>query len=201
MMSDTQDEIIWKLERKKSISALYSHIAYFSLFCVFLYILLTYFTTPENLKDLLAFLALTFFVCYIARDFYYSLNLKTMYIENNHLFIEKYLGKNIVLPLGDFIIFHRMPFYFNFMFIGDYSIESIRKHSLFPMYFFLEGYNTNVDEIQTLLKPFIVDYLLKCDEKAYNKFKIFYGCASIKDQYSIDYKEIDRLREEKQNND
>ncbi|WP_334085381.1 hypothetical protein [Helicobacter typhlonius] len=137
-MSDTQDEITWKLERKKSILALYSHTAYFSLFCVFLYILLTYFTTPENLKGLLTFLALTFFVCYIARDFYYSLNLKTMYIENNNLFIEKYLGKNIVLPLGDFIIFHRMPFYFNFMFIGDYSIESIRKHSLFPIYFFLK---------------------------------------------------------------
>lgn len=197
---NSSDKVIWRLQRRKSLLAIYSHITYFSVLGLFLYILIAYSHRIDSFSSFLAFFCIFIFMLYVAREFYYSLNLKTIYLStDNNIYIKKYLGRDIIMPLGSFIFFHRITIQGNIMGIGDYSIEAIDNHSFFPIYFFLESANTNVSEIQSLIKPYIIDYLLKCNEKAYNKFKVFYSDSSIKCQYDIDYKEIDKLREEAKN--
>ncbi|KPH49720.1 hypothetical protein [Helicobacter pullorum] len=193
------DEIIWELERKINFFIILAYIFYFCIIVGFTYILTIYIIPNiDNWKSIFVFLFLIFGIIFLGREMYFSLNLKKMYILGNNLFIEKYLGQGLKLPLDEIIIFEKRTYNKNFVAASIQEIASISHHTTI-YYFFMESGSTNTNEIKPALKPYILDYLLKCDKKSYDEFKIYYHRHNIQHQYNIDYDTIDNLRKEKEN--
>lgn len=195
------DEIIWELKQNITILFLLGYLFYLSMIFGFMYILIIYMIPNiiHDWKPIFISLFLIYGIICLSREIYYSLNLKTMYITKDNLFIKKYLGQDLELALKDCIIFTRMVTgAVNIAGVSTCEINTINNHS--TLYIFLESSNTNIEETNILLKPFIINHLLNCNEKSYNQFKIRYRDVSIKRMYDIDYKDIDKLREQKANN-
>ncbi len=130
------------------------------------------------------------------------LNQKNVYITKDKLFIEKYLGKTIVLPLGTFYTY-RISTIWGFTTgmssaILLHKIECDNKLS-FIIQSFIEPFGTNnLDELYSLLLPKIEDSLLELDNNAYAKLKTQINIVgNINPQ--IDFNKIDKLREEQSN--
>ena len=193
------DEIIWELKRKVNFFIVFAYIFYLCIIVGLICILAIYIIPNiDNWKSIFIFLFLVFGIIFLGREVYYSLNLKKIYILGNNLFIEKYLGQDLKLPLNEIIIFEKRTYNKNFAAVSTQEIASISHHTTI-YYFFMESGSTNTNEIKPILQPYVVSYLLKCNEKSYNDFKIYYSKESIRHQYSIDYDEIDRLRKERKN--
>lgn len=196
-LDSNNDEIIWELKRSINILIFLGYLFYLSMILGFTIILFVYmFPNINKWQNILASLFLIFGIISLSREIYFSLNLKRMYIANNKLFINKYLGQDLELALKDCIIFTKMvTAAVNIAGVSTCEINTINTHS--TLYIFLESCSTNIDEASVLLKPYIVNYLINCDKQAYNKFKIIYQASSLKNQYDIDYKKIEQIRKEK----
>ena len=193
------DEIIWELKQNINISILLGYLFYLSMLIGFAIIIFVYiFPNINNWQNILVCLFLVFAIICLSREMYNSLNLKRMYIAKDTLFINKYLGQDLELALKDCIIFTRMVTgAVNIVGVSTCEINTISTHS--TLYVFLESINTNIDETHILLKHHIINYLISCDRRAYDKFKIIYQASSLKYQYGIDYKEIEQIRGVKSN--
>ena len=132
---------------------------------IYIYILIIYIITSiYDWKSIFAFLFLIFGIIYLGREIYYSLNLKTMYIAKNKLFIHKYLGQGLELALKDCIIFQKMVTdATNVAGVSTCEINTINTHS--TLYIFLESNSTNIDETSILLRPHVVNYLVNVINK------------------------------------
>lgn len=194
------DEIIWELKQNITILFLLGYLFYLSIIFGFMYILIIYMIPNiiHDWKPIFISLFLIYGIICLSREIYYSLNLKTMYITKDNLFIKKYLGQDLELALKDCIIFTRMVTgAVNIAGVSTCEINTINNHS--TLYIFLESSSNNIEETNILLKPFIINHLLNCNEKSYNQFKIYYSREDIRYQYNIDYDAIDILRKEKDN--
>lgn len=194
------DEIVWELNQNITILFLLGYLFYLSMIFGFMYILIIYMIPNiiHDWKPIFISLFLIYGIICLSREIYYSLNLKTMYITKDNLFIKKYLGQDLELVLKDCIIFTRMVTgAVNIAGVSTCEINTINNHS--TLYIFLESSSNNIEETNILLKPFIINHLLNCNEKSYNQFKIYYSREDIRYQYNIDYDAIDILRKEKDN--
>ena len=194
------DEIVWELKRKINFFIILAYIFYLCIIVGFTYMII--YKIPDidirDWKSILICLFLIFGIAFFSRQIYYSLNLKRMYVAKNKLFINKYLGQDLRLPLDEIMIFEKRAYTGNLAGVSTHEIASISHHTK-VYYFFIESNSTNTDEIKPILKPYIVDYLLKCDEKSYYEFTFYYSKVEVLYQYDIDYNVIDNLRKEKDN--
>ena len=199
------DEIIWELERNINppilkplayLSILWSYSFRFILIGLGVFTIYLAFFKVGGWRTILLFLFAILMIYAVGGSLLQSLNCKTIYLTKKNLCIKRYIGSDITLCLGCFIIYRL--WIRKLSFDDDYAIELFECNK--RIYEFLDCLHTNIDEIYPILKPYILDYLLKCNEKSYYKFQLHYSKPSILYKYDIDYKEIDKLRKEKEKN-
>ena len=195
------DEIIWQLKRKSHVG--FRLIKLWSCFIAFIYIAVSLFVIflpfvitrdVSNaglflwiLCTLLIIVGFGSFLKLILESIVCHLNTKDMYLTNKKIYIIRHIGSNIEAPLGSFIIY------------SDFMPYNVQNRQSF--YYVIDFADSNICDIFPLMKPAIVDYLLKCEIKEFRKFFILYSAhiGNAYQKYNIDYKELERLREEKQN--
>lgn len=190
------EEIVWELEREPLHKVILAYFLFYGLYLF--YILFALWIMYENIESpllLIIFILITSF--FIIRIFY-NLNLKAFYFTSNNLIIKKYIGKNIILPLGEFYIIHGRASSLGLDISDVIGVYMIPKDML-PRYYFTDFY-TNIDKAIDIIKPYIENYCLTIDENIYQAFKhTSFINNEIKDDY-IDFDKIDTLRKEQTNN-
>ena len=196
MSMETNDEIIWELKRTKNlffcINFLWSILFRFCVSCFLIYIVFVYF-------DKLHFLIFVFIALII---FYYlfgiilSINLKTIQITYNNFILKKYIGSDIILPLGSFYICEEDEI-IKISFDTIITIRKLAIKAILPKYFFIDFSNTNIQEIYETIKPYIKNSLIQMNQNDYNCFKNN-SKDGLPNNY-INFCEIDILRKEQDN--
>ena len=193
------DEIVWELKRTKNIffciNFLWSMLFRFCVLCFLAYIVFVYFDKLHFLILLPIALIMLYYLFGVAL----SLNLKTIQITHNNFILKKYIGSDIILPLGSFYICEEDEI----IKISFDTIIAIRKLAIkatFPKYFFIDFGNTNIQEIYETIKPYIKNSLIQMNQSDYDYFK---NNSLFKDGLPsnyIDFDKIDKLRKEKEKN-
>ena len=197
------DKILWTY-KTNCIGFFVSTILLFSLsiFCCFVVVKGIEKYLNRNDADLFMTLLLiiaTLVCIYPAYILLRLLNQKNIYITKDKLFIEKYLGKTIILSLGTFYASPQSPIWVWSYAVGMTSMILLYKIQpkcpLIPESSFIVPFGANnLDEFYNLLLPKIETYLSTLKEKDYIKCKI---SIDIDDGMNgkIDFKKIDKLRE------
>lgn len=90
------------------------------------------------------------FIIYL-REIYLTLNLKSMYIQHNNLIITRYIGNDIIAPLGSFYI-RKITNIFTYMY-ADSLCMPIVNNKLGGIYTFLNPLcQTNIFDINNIAK-------------------------------------------------
>ncbi len=206
------DEILWQLKRKSNVG--FRLVKLWSCFIAFIYITVSLFviflpfviTRDVSNAGLFLWILCTLLIVFgfgsflklILESIVCHLNTKDMYLTNKNLYIIRHIGSNIEAPLGSFIIYSDfMPY--NVSFTDIYEVSLIQNRQSF--YNVIDFADSNICDIFPLMKSAIVDYLLNCEIKEFRKFFILYSThiGNAYQKYDIDYKELERLRKEKQN--
>lgn len=200
------EEIVWEMRRSFHIGNKIYRI-YFLIISIIVCSGITY-TIFWTASPLNGFRGL-FLILFVLVGYYVFLseilglfNFKRLYITDNHLIIEKYIGKKAILQLGSFYAHSsRLP--------TNPSSPKLTKDLCLT--FFLQNKEFRIDEsnlsydnttdelvnkLNVIFEPYITQYLLNLDEKQYSKVK---NDTFIKNEISY-FKEIDKLREEQTNN-
>ena len=109
------------------------------------------------------------FIIYL-REIYLTLNLKSMYIQHNNLIITRYIGNDIIAPLGSFYI-RKITNIFTYMY-ADSLCMPIVNNKLGGIYTFLNPLcQTNIFDINNIAKEQI-EYNLtyNINDTIYNYF-------------------------------
>ena len=207
------DEIIWELKHKKSIGFFYSWFAR----CVFFfggiyYIIIgtqKYLSRDDNgllISVILLVLAILWFFA-SPLLIYKTLNVRKILIKNNNLILQKYIGKNINLPLGTFFIDIRNPTWVAALLVCD-NVEIVDFHGKnFYTLQLLENNIENLNQLYIILNPYINDFLCSLDKDNYHKaYNIllpitqnFHSNLYIEKNKQFSLDKIENLRKEKEN--
>ncbi len=125
-----------------------------------------------------------------------SINIKTIQITTNNFILQKYIGSDMVLPLGTFYMCEEDEI-IKISFDTIIAIRPLTIQSILPKYFFIDFSNTNIQEIYEIIKPCIKNSLIQMNENDYNCFKNN-SKDGLPNNY-INFCEIDILRKEKNN--
>lgn len=165
------------------------------LFAVFIIkIIDKYLLERYDIQSFVAIIVLLLCLLYLLLGIVKSLNFKKLYVTKNMLIIKKYLGQDIMLPLGSFCVYESND-YVGVIFFNDtidfLGFDTKIKYSLFQ----IEFANDTCKKINEILKPYIISYLSNLKDEEYLDIK------SPKNIFgSIPYfDEIDKLRKEKEN--
>lgn len=128
------DEIVWELKHKKTLGFFWSWIArvgYFTIGAVFIVVGLEKYFSKENNGLLISVILLVLIILWFFTSpllIYKTLNARKIFIKNNNLILQKYIGKDIDLPLGTFFIDIRNPTWVATLLVCD-NVE-IQLHNL-----------------------------------------------------------------------
>ena len=125
-----------------------------------------------------------------------SINIKTIQITTNNFILQKYIGSDMVLPVGTFYMCEEDEI-IKISFDTIIAIRPLTIQSILPKYFFIDFSNTNIQEIYEIIKPYIKNSLMQMNENDYNCFKNN-SKDGLPNNY-INFCEIDILRKEKNN--
>ncbi|RDU59497.1 hypothetical protein CQA53_11405 [Helicobacter didelphidarum] len=192
------DEIIWELEKNRNLTTKLGQFWFYGLRIVFAIFIIKiidkYLLGRYDIQAFIATIILLLCLLYLLSGVVKSINFKKLYITNNTLVIKKYLGQDIVLPLGSFCIYESND-YIGVIFFNDtidfLGFDKKIKYSLFQ----IEFADDTCKKISEILKPHIISYLSSLKDKDYLNIK------SPKNIFgSIPYfDEIDSLRKEANN--
>lgn len=203
------DEIVWEMKRSFHIGNKIYRI-YFLIISIIVCSSITHaiFWTASPLNGfrglfLILFVLVTYYL--FLSQILGLFNFKRLYITNNYLIIEKYIGKKAILQLGSFYAHSsRLPTNTNPSnpkLTNDLCLTFFSQNNEFRIDESNLSYDNTIDELanklNVIFEPYITQYLLNLDEKQYSKVK---NDTFIKNEISY-FKEIDKLREEKRNND
>lgn len=194
------DEIIWELERKKNflicLNIFWSYFVRCGIIGFCLFIVYLAFTRDKDWIFILLFLFAIFTIYSFGKDLLQYLNCKTIYLTEKNLCIKKYIGDDIVLSLGSFIIYSFWSFK-KLSFDTEYAIELFERKK--RVYSFLNSFNTNIDEIYPILQAYIENYLINAEERVYLLAKRNGWHKNGTPLNYLDFDKIDKLRKEKEN--
>ncbi|WP_334087292.1 hypothetical protein, partial [Helicobacter typhlonius] len=135
-------------------------------------------------------------ILYYLFGIFLSINIKTIQITTNNFILQKYIGSDMVLPLGTFYMCEEDEI-IKISFDTIIAIRPLTIQSILQKYFFIDFSNTNIQEIYEIIKPCIKNSLIQMNENDYNCFKNN-SKDGLPNNY-INFCEIDILRKEKNN--
>lgn len=194
------DEIIWELERKRGfliyLNMFWSYFVRFGIigFCVFIIYLA--FLRTNGWVAILLFLFATFTIYSFGKDLLQYLNCKTIYLTRTNLYIKKYIGSDIALCLGCFIIYSSWSFK-KLSFDTEYAIELFERDK--RVYRFLNCFHTNIDEVYPILQSYIENYLINAEEQVFLSVKGNGWYKNGTPLNYLDFDKIEKLRKGKEN--
>ena len=196
------DEIVWEMKRSFHIGNKIYRV-YFLIISIIVCSIITHaiFWTASPLNGFRGL----FLILFVLATYYLFLsqilglfNFKRLYITNNYLIIEKYIGKKAILQLGSFYA-HSMRFS-NFMspkLTDNLCLTLFLENKEFVIdesnLYYADNAQNLIDKLNTLLKPRIVQYLLELDKEKYSQI---HNDIFIKNEIPY-FDEIDKLRKEK----
>ena len=184
------EEILWEMQKypiyKLILQYLFSYGMHLFIICFLVWIFYSY-----HIDSIFIIALFVFIGFYFAIRMIYNLNLKSYYLTKQNFILQKYIGTDLVLPMGEFYLTCGIPSTVGWDFIYVIGIHTISKDIL-PKYFFTNFY-TNINEAMSIIKPHIENYCLKIDENIYLHFKHSSLINENKENY-IDFAKIDILR-------
>ncbi|MCI5787015.1 MAG: hypothetical protein MR025_06170 [Helicobacter trogontum] len=211
-LDSSGDEIIWELKHKKSLSFFYSWLVRYIVFFGGIYCIIIgiqkYLSRDDNSLSitiaLLVLVVMWFVVSPLAM--YKTLNIKSIFLTNKNLIIQRYIGDKIVLPLGSFYVKITSPSWLAALSLCS-LIEVIRFPDISKYWLELVEWNIeNLDKLFEILKPHITEFLYNLNDEEYKQLKILVNMFLTKDFHTNLYKnksgqfdidKIDKLREER----
>ncbi|TQR33154.1 hypothetical protein DMB92_04180 [Campylobacter sp. MIT 99-7217] len=163
-------------------------------FCLFIMYLA--FTKDKDWIFVLLFLFAIFTIYSFGKDLLQYLNCKTIYLTERNLCIKKYIGSDITLCLGCFIIYSFWSFK-QISFDTEYTIELFEHKK--RTYRFLNCFHTNIDEAYPILQPYIENYLINVKEEVFVSVKRNGWHKNGTPLNYLDFNKIEILREVKEN--
>ena len=195
-MSEAKDKTIWELKRIKNIffciNFLWSILFRFCISCFLIYAIFAYF----DKLNFLIFLPIILIIFYYLFGIFLSINIKTIQITTNNFILQKYIGSDMVLPLGTFYMCEEDEI-IKISFDTIIAIRPLTIKAILPKYFFIDFSITNIQEIYEIIKPYIKNSLIQMNENDYNCFKNN-SKDGLPNNY-INFCEIDILRKEQNN--
>ncbi|EKJ5635700.1 hypothetical protein [Campylobacter coli] len=208
---DTQDEIIWELKHKKTFAFFWSWIArigYLIIGIGFIVIVLEKFLNKNNNGWLISVILVILIILWFLQSplmLVKTLNLKKMFIKNDNLILQKYIGKDIKITLGSFYVNITSPAWFAALLAcDDVSIIDFDGKILYNLEL-IEDNIENLDKFYNILKPFITDFLLSLDKESfYNIYNILlpltrdFHSNFYQNKNQIDLDKIKKLRKDEE---
>ncbi|MBZ7936611.1 hypothetical protein H2279_08245 [Campylobacter sp. B0100352/1] len=208
---DARDEIIWELKHKKTFAFFWSWIARIGYLIVgisFIVIALEKFLNKNNNGWLIsAILAILIILWFLQSPLmlYKTLNLKKMFIKNDNLILQKYIGKDIKITLGSFYVDISSPVLFSVLLACDnVSIIDFDGKIIYNLEL-IEDNIENLDKFYNILKPFIADFLSSLDKESFHNIRntlLFLIHDSHTNFYQnknqIDLDKIEKLRKDRE---
>ncbi len=211
-LDSNDDEIIWELKHKKTLYFFWSWFArYILFFSGIYYIIITtqkYLSKDDNgllISVILLFcLILWFLVSPLL--IYKTLNARKILIKNNNLILQKYIGKDINLPLGAFFIHITFPAASaGLLTCGDVQIIDFHGNYIYHLQL-IEDNIENLNQLYDILNPYINDFLCSLDKDNYHKaYNIllpitqdFHSNLYKKKNKQFNLDKIEKLRKEKE---
>lgn len=207
------DEIVWELKHKKTLGFFWSWIArvgYFTIGAVFIVVGLEKYFSKENNGLLISVILLVLIILWFFTSpllIYKTLNARKIFIKNNNLILQKYIGKDIDLPLGTFFIDIRNPTWVATLLVCD-NVEIVDFHgkNIYTLQL-IENNIENLNQLYVILNPYINDFLSFLDKDSYHKtYNIllpitqnFHSNLYKEKNRQFDFDKIDKLRKEKEN--
>ncbi|GAB0174055.1 hypothetical protein [Helicobacter trogontum] len=193
------DEIVWEMKKENSFATKSLRFWFYASRFLLISFLISLMFYPTNVKQLFVIIFFLFVIFLVAKGIPVSINFKSLYLTNEKLVIKRYLNKDIILPLGSFCVYEQ-NYYIAGQLILDDKIIFLDFMGNYEYYVFqFECKDYVCDELNNILKPYIINYFLSLKQEDYLKIKNLSGKYAItKISY---FKEIDKLREEKRNND
>lgn len=207
------NEILWKLKHKKTFQFFWSWIArmifFFGGICFIILGLQKYLNRDDNslfITIILLVLVLLWFMT-SPQLIYKTINLKAMFLTKKSLVLQKYIGSDIILPLGTFYVDISSPSWFAALLVcDDVEIANFNGKTIYTLQL-IEGDIENINQLYATLNPFITEFLLSLDKDSYDKaYSILLPITqdfhsnlykNKNRQFNLD--KIDKLREEKAN--
>ena len=192
------EEIIWEMKKENDIATklwrLWFYISRFLLIS-FLISLMFY---PTNIKQLFVIIFFLFVIFLVAKGIPVSINFEGLYLTNENLVIKRYFSKDIILPLGSFCVYEQNYYLGGQLILDDHIVflEFMGYHHYCIFQYECKDYVC--DELNDILKPYIINYFLSLKQEDYLRIKSLKKDAITKISY---FKEIDKLREKQANND
>ena len=200
---DSHSNIVWKYKRN-NINFSISIVLLLIPSIVYFYFLIEGFNKYINRKDdtdfltalaLLAGVAICLFPPYRLIKF---LNQKALYITQENIVFEKYIGKTTIMPSG-VLCFYEIGIFGVFVNGGTtkvifYRIDSKDYEPL--LYFIMSG--DELKELYACLLPKIEAYLIELKEEDYMDCKLVLNIRERMNR-KIDLKKIEKLRKERKN--
>ena len=185
------DEMIWEIHKYPIYKLIFQYLFSYGvhLLAIWFLVWIIYRHQIDSIFLIILFLFMGF---YFVIKVFYNLNFKSCYLTKQNFILQKYIGADLVLPLGKFYLTCGIPSTVGWDFIDAISIYTISKDIL-PKYYFTDFY-TNIDEAMGIIKPYIENYCLKIDEVAYLHFKNSSWVNENRESY-IDFAKIDKIRE------
>ena len=210
-LDSNSDEIIWELEHKKTLGFFYSWFAR----CVFFfggiyYIVIgtqKYLSRDDNglfiTIILLILVAMWFMVSPLT--LYKTLNIKSLFVTNKNLIIERYIGDKIVFSLGSFYIDIVEPAWLGKLLHTDTaSVTPFIKDKIVYNFEVCGQDIENLDKLFEILKPHITEFICTLNGNKYEEsmFKMSYSFHNIysilhKSNKQFDMDEIEKFRKER----
>ena len=148
------------------------------------------------------FIVVSGIVLYFGITVYKTLNLKKLYATTNNLYLQRYIGDSIILPLGSFYISCK---------IGDYSFQTLAtltRISIISLteakrkyYFEISIKNDNFACLEKIIKPIVENCLISLNDDDYNNVLLMNIKYDVNRKYTlqVDFDRVERLRKEKEN--
>ena len=167
---ETNDEVIWELKRTKNlffcINFLWSILFRFCVSSFLIYIVFVYF----DKLHFLIFVFIVLIILYYLFGVVLSLNLKTIQITHNNFILKKYIGSDIILPLGSFYICEEDEI-IKISFDTIITIRKLAIKAILPNYFFIDISNTNIQDLYETINLYIKNSYKHINQNDYNCFK------------------------------
>lgn len=205
-----KDEIIWELKHKKTFVFFWSWIARIGYLIVgiwFIVIALEKYLNKNDNSWLVSIILVVLIALWFLQSplmLYKTLNLKKMFIRNNNLILQKYIGKDIKIALGSFYIGIKSYAWLSGLLVCDnVSIVDLSGKVIYDLEL-IEDNIENLDKFYDILKPFITDFLLSLDKENYhNIYNVLlpltrdFNSNFYQNKNQIDLDKIEKLRKDK----
>ncbi|WP_054197486.1 hypothetical protein [Helicobacter pullorum] len=198
------DEIVWELKKERNtINFIWSWAiicGFFLFFSWCIYLMIPLFLNSFKYFFIIVMLViLQIYILYF--KFYKTFNVKRLYATKNNLILQRYIGKDMIFPLGEFFVKDIATGYGIHIF-GLYSEIQIVNFYNGLSYSFITTINadknTNFAQLKGIIESKTEQCLIGLDKQKYEfhkKVGNFLKCLKP------NFNKIDKLREQKANND